>query len=61
MSALSTNPAAAVGHEGLHLIVRCIVGCGYQQHVVDFAGRYCPYCAQDVEHEVDERHQPEMT
>lgn len=61
MSAMSTSPAVAAGDGGLHLIARCSAGCGYEQHVVDFAGRYCPYCAQDVEHEVDEPHQAELT
>lgn len=58
MSALTTDLTAAVDDGGLRLIARCSAGCGYEQHVADFAGRYCPYCAQDVEHEVAERQQP---
>ena len=54
VSALSTNLTAALDSGELHLIASCTAACGYEQTVVGFAGRYCPYCGQDVEHAIDE-------
>jgi len=53
MSTMSPS-TTATADDGLRLIARCIADCGYEQRVADLAGRYCPYCAQDVDYAVDE-------
>jgi hypothetical protein len=55
MSALSTEPTAAIANSGLHWLASCTAACGYEQRAVDLTGRYCPYCAQDVEYQLERR------
>lgn len=47
---------AAVDKSRLQLVAHCVVPtCGYEEDVEDVTGRYCPYCAHDLEHELEER------